>query len=74
MENARGQEVEDIFIALDHQGVSGVVAALETDDVLGLGGEQVYDFSLAFVAPLSSYYDHIGHFNLLSLYRTDLVI
>ena len=74
VENARRQKVEDVFIALDHQSVSGVVSSLKTDDVLGLRGEQVYDFPFAFVAPLSSYYDHIGHFSLLSLYRTDLIM
>ena len=66
--------MEDVLLAFDDQGMSGVVSALEADYVLGSGGKQVNDFSFAFVAPLSSYYDHIGHFILLSLSRTDLTI
>ena len=45
------------LLAVAHDRVAGVVAALEADDDVGPLGEQVGDLALAFVAPLGADYD-----------------
>ena len=42
-------------------GVAGVVAALKTDDGIGLLSEKVGDLSFSFVAPLGADYDYSWH-------------
>ena len=59
VQNARGNQVQDIFFTAHNDGVPGVVAALETDNVLGLGGQKVHQLAFAFVAPLRPHNDHI---------------
>ena len=59
--HARRQQRQLIGGAVDHQGVAGVVAALETHDDVGLLGEPVDDLAFAFVAPLGADHDNICH-------------
>lgn len=54
-ENAGGDEVEDVFLALDDDGVPCVCAPLAADDQVGIFGEQVYDFAFSFISPLEAY-------------------
>jgi hypothetical protein len=63
-EDARGDEVQDVFFALDDNCVTGVVAALAADDDFGIIGEVVDDFSFAFIAPLGADENGIGHADL----------
>ena len=42
------------LFTVDHQGVAGVVAALETDDDIGVAGKKIDNFAFTFVAPLGS--------------------
>ena len=49
------------FLALNLDGVTGVVAALKTDDGPALGAQHVNDFALAFVAPLCADDYRISH-------------
>ncbi len=51
-QNAGGNEVQDVFFSAVDDGVAGVVAALAADDDIGVAGEDVDDFALAFIAPL----------------------
>ena len=51
-EDARGQQVQGVLLAVDHHRVAGVVAAVELHDVVDLGAEQVSRLALALVAPL----------------------
>jgi hypothetical protein len=61
-EDARGNEVQDGLLAADHQGVAGVVTALETHHALGVVGEPVDHLALALVAPLGADdYDVLAH-------------
>ena len=52
VKDARGQEAQLEFLALDADGVSGIAAALIAHDRIGLLGEVVDDLSLALIAPL----------------------
>ena len=61
VEDAGGDEVELELLAVAHDGVAGVVAALEAHDHVGLLGQQVGDLAFAFVAPLGADHDRSGH-------------
>ena len=65
IENARGQQVKNGFFAIDDNGVSGIVSALETDDHIYMSSKQVNDFSFAFISPLGTDYYISSHNNLL---------
>ncbi len=57
-QDAGRDQVQDGLLAADHQRVAGVVAALEAHDGADVGGQQVDDLALAFVAPLGAqHYD-----------------
>ena len=59
--DAGGQKRELVDLAADHEGVAGIVPALEAHDHVGLLGEPVDDLALAFVAPLGAHDDHVRH-------------
>jgi hypothetical protein len=59
--HARGKEGELVDLVADHQGMPGVVAALEADDNVSPLREPVDNLALAFVAPLGAYHNHICH-------------
>lgn len=46
--------MDGVALSVDDDGVSCVGAAVVSDDGVVLGGEDVDDFALAFVAPLES--------------------
>ena len=56
-----GDQVELEFLAVAHDRVAGVVAALEADHEVGLLGEQVDDLALTLVAPLGAHDDYSWH-------------
>ena len=56
-----GQQVQRVLLAADDDGVAGVVAALEADDVVDVVAEQVGDLALALVAPLGADQHDRGH-------------
>ena len=60
-QNPRGNEVQHVFCATHDDGVSSVVAALTAYDDLSVVGEEIDDFSFAFVAPLGADENGIGH-------------
>ena len=53
-QDARGDEMEDVFLAVGDDGVPGIVAALAACDHIGGFGKEVDDFAFAFVAPLGA--------------------
>src|ERR1035437_5122647 len=53
-QDTRGDQMGDVFLPIDHDGVAGVGAAPPSGHDLGVFGEQVYDLALAFIAPLSA--------------------
>ena len=61
VEDPRRDQVELELLAVAHDRVAGVVAALKADHEVGLLGEQVGDLALAFVAPLGAHYDYSWH-------------
>jgi len=61
MKDARGQQVDDERLAVDHQGVAGVVAALEADHRVGTWGEDVDDLAFSLVTPLGTHHDDVRH-------------
>ena len=61
-QDARRDQVQDGLLAGDHQGVAGVVPALEPHHRLGMVGEPVDDLAFALVAPLGADdYDIASH-------------
>ena len=54
IEDAGGDEMENVLLVADLDGVPGVVAALIADDNVGLLGQDVNDFAFAFIAPLGA--------------------
>ncbi len=61
MQDPRGDEMEDDLAAVDIYGVPGVVAALVAGDDVEGGGQEVDDLALAFVSPLRSEDEQVGH-------------
>ena len=59
--DARRQQRELVGVAIDHQRVAGIMAALEADDDVGLLGQPIDDLALALVAPLGADHDNICH-------------
>src|SRR6185437_9710214 len=57
-QDARRDQVQHGLLALDHQRMAGVVAALETHHRADPLGQQVDDLALAFVAPLRTQNDY----------------
>ena len=61
VEDPARDEGEDRLLARHHQGMPGVVPALEPHHHLGVLGEQVDDLALPFVAPLGTYHHDVRH-------------
>ena len=61
LHHPRRQQGQLVDLAVDHQRVAGVVAALETHDDVRPVGQPVDDLALALVAPLGADNGHIGH-------------
>ncbi|MNT65589.1 hypothetical protein D3C72_2035830 [compost metagenome] len=60
------------FFAIDHQGMTGIVATLVAHDSCSLFGEQVDDLALALIAPLGAQdYDILTH-NTCPLRRSSM--
>ncbi|MBB5883490.1 hypothetical protein GGR71_000516 [Xanthomonas sp. F1] len=53
-QDAGRDQVQDGLLAVDDEGVAGIVAALETHDGADFLGEQIDDLALAFIAPLGT--------------------
>ena len=61
VEDAARDELELEHLAVDDQGVAGVVAALVAHDHLAFLGEVVGELALALVTPVASEHDGSGH-------------
>ena len=59
VQNAGRDKMQRVFLALDDDRVSGVVAPGEPHDHLGRGRQQIDNFALAFIAPLRADNNHI---------------
>ena len=53
--------MQNVFLAAMNDGVPGVVAALTAHNDVGVGGKNIDDLPLPFVAPLRADEDRIGH-------------
>ena len=60
LHHARRQQRELVDAVADHEGVAGVVAALEAHHHVGAVGQPVDHLALALVAPLGADHRHIG--------------
>jgi hypothetical protein len=60
-EDAAGQQVQGVLLVADHDGVAGVVAAVELHHVVDPAAEVVGGLALAFVAPLGADDHDRGH-------------
>src|SRR5690606_4742842 len=56
-QDAGRDQVQHGLLAVDHQGVAGVVAALEAHDRADVLRQQVDDLALALIAPLGTQHD-----------------
>ena len=60
-QHAGGQQRQLVGLAVDDEGVAGIMAALEAHDDVGLLRQPVDDLALPFVAPLGADDDNISH-------------
>ena len=59
--HARGQRVQLVDLAVDHQRVPGVMAALKARDHIRPLAQPVHDLAFTLVAPLGADHNDIGH-------------
>ena len=71
VEDPGGDQVEGPLLALAHDRVPGVVAALEADHEIDVLGQEVDDLALALVAPLGAHDHRAGHAVSESTKRAD---
>jgi hypothetical protein len=57
--------MEHGFFAVHHQSVTRVIAALKSDNNIGVFREEIDDFAFAFVSPLSADDGYVGHSRIL---------
>src|SRR5262249_47320723 len=60
-DHTRWQQGQLIGLAVNHQRMAGIMAALKTDHDVGLLGEPIDDLAFALVAPLRANHDDICH-------------
>jgi hypothetical protein len=65
VEDAGWYKVQRVFLAVGDNSVPGIVASLKTDNYVRIPGQQIHDFTLAFIAPLGADYNYTGHKELL---------
>jgi hypothetical protein len=53
--------MQNVFLSAMNNSMAGVVTALASDNDIGVGGKDVDDLSLPFIAPLRADQDRIGH-------------
>ena len=68
-EDARGHDVQDVFLAADEDRVTGVVAALGADHDVRLFGQDIDDFAFAFVTPLGAHKNCVGGHSLFAAHK-----
>ena len=61
MKNTGRDQVQNTLLTIDDESVTGVVAALETDDRLGILCQHIDNLAFAFVSPLRAENHDIGH-------------
>ncbi len=61
LHHAGRQQRQLVGLVAHHDGVAGIVAALEAHHHVGAVGQPVDDLAFAFVAPLGADHGHIGH-------------
>ena len=61
IQDAGGHKLQGVLLAVDHHGMTRVVAALIAHDIGVLFRQQVDDFGFTFVAPLGSDNDRDWH-------------
>ena len=59
MHDARGDQTQDGLLAVNDEGMPGIMAAVEAHHPGSLFRQPIDDFALAFVAPLSADHDNI---------------
>jgi hypothetical protein len=64
-ENARGNEVQDVLLAIGNDGVTSVVATLTASDDVSVFSQEVNELTFTFVAPLGADNDGIHDAGLL---------
>ena len=69
--NAGRKQRKFVSLAVDHERMAGVMAALETHHDVGADRQPIDDLALSFVAPLGADNDNIGQRRLLfRLFKT----
>jgi hypothetical protein len=58
---ARGDQMEDKLLILHHQGVTGVITSLKSDNKVCRFTQEIYNFAFALITPLGSYHNYAGH-------------
>ena len=53
--------MQNIFLAAMNDGMAGIIPTLTAHDDIGVGGKNVDDLALPFVAPLRADQDRVGH-------------
>ncbi len=66
-QNAGRNQVKRCFLAVNYQGMTGIVPALEADNRCNLVGQQVNNLTLAFITPLGAQHNNIFTHDSLSM-------
>ena len=66
-QNTGWNQVQGSLLAVDHQCMTGVMATLEADDGRDLVGQQINDFTLAFITPLGAQHNNVFTHDSLSI-------
>ena len=59
MHNARRNQTKNSFVTVDHQSVTRIVTAVETDNAIDFFSKPVNNLAFTFVAPLGADHDNI---------------
>jgi hypothetical protein len=63
VKDARRNEMEDKFLAVEINSVTGIVSSLVAGDDVKRGRQQVHDLPFSLVAPLGPEHNNISHRN-----------
>ena len=66
MEDACGNQMQNVLLAVDNDGMTGVVPSLITGNNVEVRRQKIDYLPLSFVTPLGADYNQIGHKDELS--------
>lgn len=65
VEDAGWDNMKNIFLPFNNEGMSGIISALEPNNIICMISQQINNLSFSFVTPLGSNHHDTGHGQLL---------